>query len=94
MGLNDGILWSLPVNLYVKVEVADRVREGEKFALRDPEGIMLTVLHVKDKLKSNKYTEAEKVFGLSNDEHPSVKYLLNDTTTYYLGGKYRRDPVV
>ncbi len=45
MRLHEGTLWPLPITLDVTDEVADKVQEGSKLALRYPEGIMLAVLH-------------------------------------------------
>ena len=43
--LADGTLWPIPVCLDIPEELAEQVN-GRSLALRDPEGVMLAVLHV------------------------------------------------
>ena len=87
MRLHDGTLWPLPITLDVTDDVADKVQAGSKLALRHPEGILLAVLHIEDKWKADKKHEAKNVLGSVSAEHPGVRYLLNDTHPWYLGGK-------
>ncbi len=87
MKLHEGTLWPLPITLDVPDDVADQVQEGSKLALSHPEGIMLAVLHIEDKWNADKKHEAKNVFGSVSEEHPGVRYLLNDTHPWYLGGK-------
>ena len=87
MRLHEGTLWPLPITLDVTDDVADKVQEGNKLVLRHPEGIMLAVLHIEDKWKADKKHEAKNVLGSVSAEHPGVRYLLNDTHPWYLGGK-------
>ena len=87
MRLHDGTLWPLPITLDVTDDVADKVQAGSKLALRHPEGIMLAVLHIEDKWKADKKNEAKNVLGSVNAEHPGVRYLMNDSHPWYLGGK-------
>src|ERR1035437_3234957 len=46
MRLADGTLWPIPVTLDVSADVAGRLDNGSRLALRDPEGVILAILHV------------------------------------------------
>lgn len=87
MRLSDGTLWPIPITLDVPASVAEQLSPGTKLALRDPEGVMLAVLHVDDTWKPDHAAEAKAVFGTSNPEHPGVAYLLEETNEYYVGGR-------
>ena len=50
MRLADGTLWPIPVNLDVSQAFADTVELGQDVALRDPEGVILAILSVTDRL--------------------------------------------
>jgi len=86
MRLCDGALWPLPIMLDVSEETAKVLKEGDKLALRDFEGVMLAALTVKDVWQADLKAEAKKVFGSANEEHPGVAYLLKKTESYYVGG--------
>ncbi len=86
MRLSDGALWPLPIMLDVSEETAKGLKEGDKLALRDFEGVMLAALTVEDIWQADLKAEAKKVFGSANEEHPGVDYLLNKTESYYVGG--------
>ena len=87
MRLADGTLWPMPIMLDVDAATADGLAEGDRLALRDPEGVMLAVLHVADVWQADREAEAEAVFGTSNPEHPGVAHLLNQTGPFYVGGR-------
>ncbi len=87
MRLADGTLWPMPIMLDVTANVAEGLASGSKLALRDPEGVMLAVIHVEDVWEADRAAEAEKVFGSTNPEHPGVDFLLNKTNPYYVGGR-------
>ncbi len=48
MRLADGTLWPVPITFDVPESVARGLEPGEPLALRDPEGVMLAVLHVEE----------------------------------------------
>ena len=79
MRLADGTLWPMPIMLDVTAEVAEGLESGSKLALRDPEGVMLAVIHVEDVWEADRAAEAEKVFGSTNPEHPGVDFLMTQT---------------
>ncbi len=87
MRLGAGALWPIPVTLDVSEDFAHGLSVGERVALRDPEGVMLAVLHVEDRWQPNLDQEAAEVFGSLNAEHPAVDYLFNRSNPVYVGGR-------
>ena len=86
MRLANGGLWPIPITLDVSEEFAGRLGLGDKVALRDPEGVMLAVLHVEDVWRPDREAEAQLVYGTTNSEHPGVNHLLNRTQPWFVGG--------
>jgi len=84
--LEDGTLWPIPIVLDVTEDFASSISEGDRLALRHPEGMVLAVLTVRDIWKADRKGEAEQVFGSTNDEHPGVFHLLHETNPVYIGG--------
>jgi sulfate adenylyltransferase len=89
MRLADGTLWPIPITLDVTQAVADRLSEGVQLALRDPTGVLLAVLEVKDIWVPDRQLEATSVFGTDDIAHPGVNHLLNRTNPVYVGGPLR-----
>ena len=87
MRLQDGRLWPIPVTLDVPGEVAERLQRGQVLALRDPEGVLLAILHVEEAWRPDRRAEAEEVFGTTNGAHPGVDHLLERTHPWYVGGR-------
>jgi sulfate adenylyltransferase len=88
MRLASGVLWPMPITLDVTEEFAKKLTRGSsKIALRDPEGVMLAVLHVEELWQPDRKAEAESVFGTADAAHPGVDYLLNRGNGWYVGGK-------
>jgi len=88
MRLSSGVLWPMPITLDVTEEFAKGLKPGSsKIALRDPEGVMLAVLHVEDVWQPNRSDEAKSVFGTTSKAHPGVDYVLNKANPWYVGGK-------
>ena len=87
MRLADGTLWPMPITLDVPAKFAENLKDGQKIALRDAEGVILATLDLADIYTPNKANEAEKVFGADDDAHPAVNYLHNTAGDVYLGGK-------
>ena len=56
-------------------------------ALRDPEGVLLAVLEVRDLWRPDKTAEALQIFGTDDPLHPGVNYLFNKAHPVYLGGR-------
>ena len=72
MRLADGTLWPMPVTLDLPEDRADGLERGCPLALRDPEGVMLAVLHLEEVWKPDPQAEAERVYGTRNPAHPGV----------------------
>jgi sulfate adenylyltransferase len=88
MHLSNGLIWPMPITLDVKEEFAKSLKPGSsKIALRDPEGVMLAVLHVEDVWQPDKKDEAKSVFGTTSPVHPGVGYLMNKANDWYVGGR-------
>jgi sulfate adenylyltransferase len=88
MRLSDGALWPIPITLDVTEEFAGQLSAGDTtVALRDPEGVMLAILHVEDVWQPDRLAEAEAVYGTINTEHPGVAHLLKRTNPFYVGGR-------
>ncbi len=87
MRLTDGTLWPIPIVLDLPEDFAASVDEGAPIALRDPEGTMLTALHVEEKWTPNREAEAQAVYGTTSTEHPGVAHLLNRTNPVYVSGR-------
>ncbi len=85
--LPDGLLWPIPITLDINAELAAKLNNGDKLALRDAEGFTPAVLIVEDIWEADKKTEAEAIYGTTSDMHPGVDYLYNQTGEYYVGGK-------
>ncbi len=85
--LADGTLWPIPVILDVPGEFADKLKVGQKVALRDGEGFMPAVMTVEDIWQADKEREASSVYGTESKDHPGVQYLHNKVNEVYIGGR-------
>jgi sulfate adenylyltransferase len=86
MHLHNGLFWPVPVTLDVSEEFARTISSGSTVALRDPEGVMLAVLHINEVWQPDRLAEAETVYGTTSRFHPGVDCLLHQTHPWYLGG--------
>jgi sulfate adenylyltransferase len=87
MRLANGTLWPMPITLDVSQELGDKLKKGDKVALRDAEGVMLAVITVNDIWTPDRDAEAKAVFGTNDKLHPAVNYLVNQSKPVYIGGK-------
>ncbi len=87
MRLANGVLWPMPITLDVDEATAQKLSAGSTLALRDPEGVMLGVLHVAEVWQPDREREAREVFGTADRKHPGVAHLLDRSNPYYVGGK-------
>ncbi len=106
MRLCDGTLWPMPINLDVSEAFAAELSPGDLVTLRDPEGVVIANLTIGDIWSPDKHQEAQQVFATTDESHPGVCTLLNDTQAVYLSGtlvgvtpplhydfqQYRKDP--
>ena len=89
MRLPTGVVWPIPINLDVSREFAAGLREGDRIALRDPEGVLSATMEVSDSWEPDKAAEARSVFGTEDEHHPGVHFLKHRAGNVYLGGKLR-----
>ncbi|HEX4954123.1 MAG TPA: bifunctional sulfate adenylyltransferase/adenylylsulfate kinase [Thermoanaerobaculia bacterium] len=87
MRLANGLLWPMPITLDVDEATAEKLAAGSHLALRDPEGVMLGVLHVEEIWTPDREAEAAQVFGTTDKTHPGVAHLLARSGPVYLGGR-------
>ncbi|MCU1299608.1 MAG: sat cysC [Acidobacteriaceae bacterium] len=88
MRLTSGVLWPMPITLDITEDFAKTLKPGSsKIALRDPEGVMLGVLHVEEVWQPDCEAEAKSVFGTTSKVHPGVDYLLSKSNPWYVGGR-------
>ncbi|MFZ0294376.1 MAG: bifunctional sulfate adenylyltransferase/adenylylsulfate kinase [Candidatus Sulfotelmatobacter sp.] len=88
MKLASGLIWPMPITLDVTEEFAKKLTAGSsKIALRDPEGVMLAVLHVEDVWQPDRKEEAKSVFASTGAAHPGADYVINKSNPWYVGGK-------
>lgn len=89
MRLPSGLLWPIPITLDVDQKFAEDISEGKTIALRDQEGVIISTLEVTDIWTPDRALEAASVFGIEDESHPGVDYLLNIAFPVYVGGKLR-----
>lgn len=88
MRLANGMLWPIPITLDVTEEFAKKLTPGSSYiALRDPEGVMLAVLHVEDVWQPDRKAEAKAVFDSTSAAHPGADYAINKSNPWYVGGR-------
>jgi sulfate adenylyltransferase len=86
MRLKDDTLWPIPITLNVSEEFASPLSNGDRVALRHPEGMILAILTVTDIWKPDFQKEAESVYGTADDFHPGVFDLFRQIHPVYVGG--------
>jgi sulfate adenylyltransferase len=88
MRLTNSLLWPMPVTLDVTEDFAKPLKPGSsKIALRDPEGVMLAVLHVEEVWQPDRKAEAQAVFNSTSKAHPGADYVMNKANPWYVGGR-------
>ena len=87
MRLKNGLIWPMPVVLDLPVEFGKKLQAGRSLALRDPEGVLLAVVHVEEIWEPDRRSEVEKVFGTADRMHPGVSYILDQSNPIYVSGK-------
>jgi len=87
MRLQNELMWPLPICLDTPDIIGKSLEVGQSVALRDPEGFLLAVMHIEDVWPIDKHKEAQQVYGTTTKHHAGVRYLLDKTGDYYVGGK-------
>ena len=85
--LVDGTPWTIPIVLDLPDSVARDLAIGHPLALRDPEGVLIAVLHVEEIWKPDRLVEAAEVYRSTDEAHRGVQYLLRQTNDWYVGGR-------
>lgn len=89
MRLADGGLWPIPITPDVTREFAQKLKTGSSVVLRDPEGVLIAVLEVKDIWEPDMRHEARSVCGTEDELHPAVFYLRQRADPVYVGGRLK-----
>jgi sulfate adenylyltransferase len=89
MRLPSGLIWPIPVTLDVTREFAAGLKEGDRIALRDAEGVLIATMELSDIWEPDKTLEARQVFGTEDVHHPGVYFLQHRAGPMYLGGRLR-----
>jgi len=87
MRLSNGALWPIPITLDLPEKAAEGLVAGSMLALRDPEGVMLAVLHVEDLWRPDLEAEADRVYGTRDPAHAGVADLLEGSHPVRVGGR-------
>jgi sulfate adenylyltransferase len=85
MRLHDGTVWPIPVTLSPPDDVAAKVKEGQKVALKDDEGRLLAVMTVQEKYPHDKKLEVPNVYRTEDDAHPGVAIIRKQGNTCIAG---------
>lgn len=89
MRLENGSIWTIPINLDVSEEFAEKIKLHEDIILKDKEGFSLAHLTVSDIWEPDFKKESEIVFRTTSHAHPGVNYLFSHTKRFYIGGKLK-----
>ncbi len=77
MHLRDGVPWTIPILLAASHEEADKVKEGSQVAIRDDEGDIAAILHLREKFSVDHIELASKVYQTTDESHPGAAYTLS-----------------
>jgi len=86
-GRRPGTLWPIPVTLDLTEKAAAGLEAGSTLGLRDPEGVLLAVLHVEDVWTPDPAAHVESVYGTASRRHPGVAHVLDRTNKVAVGGR-------
>jgi len=86
MRLTSDLLWPIPITLAVSKEEAEKIKEGQRIALLNPDqDEIIASMLVEEKYSYDKKFEAVQVFNTDDEHHPGVKKL-HEQGEIYLGG--------
>ena len=86
MRLEDGTLWPIPITLDVTNDFSSNLNIHEQIALKDKEGFIVAILTIESIWSPDKEKEAETVLLTTDETHPAVNYLFNESHPVYIGG--------
>lgn len=84
MRLENGLPWTIPINLPVDIVTLKEIEGARKIAL-NYNGRAVAVLEITDVFQPNKVEEALDVYGVDAPAHPGVKVLYEQGETYLAG---------
>ncbi len=73
--LGNGLAWTVPIQLLVSQDEAERLKGSERIALRDKEGLKLAILNLSETYRVDKKELAQAVWQTTDTSHPGVKNL-------------------
>jgi sulfate adenylyltransferase len=85
MRLASGAVWPIPVTLSPPDDVAAKVKEGQKVALKNEDGRLLAVMTVQEKYPHDKALEIPNVYKTEDDAHPGVAIIRKQGNTCLAG---------
>lgn len=85
MHLANGLVWTVPITLPVKQEIAAKLSIGQSVALRGEDGVIYGTLDVTEIFFYDAQKEALAVYGTTELEHPGVARLLAQPPVYVAG---------
>lgn len=88
--LSNGNLWPIPIVLHIteKDKIAFEKSSEDFITLRDKYYMPIAHLKVEEIYKPNLEKEGECVFGVFDDNHPYIDYMLKEKSDcYYVGGE-------
>ena len=85
MALANGTVWPMPITCAVDDATAGKISVGDRVALNDGAGRLLGYLTVHEKFKQDKKKQASMAFGTTDDAHPGVKVLYEESDTCLAG---------
>lgn len=85
MALANGAVWPMPITCAVDDATAGKIGVGDRVALNDGAGRLLGYLTVHEKFKPDKKKQASMAFGTTDDAHPGVKVLYDESDTCLAG---------
>ena len=86
MRLANGTFWPLSIVLDVTEEIARTLAPSGCLALRDPEGVMLAVLHVEGIWQPDAHQEAIALYGSPKSPLCDAGHHLDRVNPCYVGG--------
>jgi sulfate adenylyltransferase len=78
MKLASGLVWSIPILLAVKPDVAAKAGAGSQVALFGPNGVLQAVMTVAEQFAHDKTLEIPSVFGTEDPAHPGAKAVMDE----------------
>src|SRR5215470_1313376 len=76
MRLANGLPWTLPITLAIRLSAAKELREGEDVALVTPWEAPLGILRITERFAYDGREEARVVYGTDDPSHPGAQYQL------------------